>query len=346
MTQPPWSERVLPDEAARFEKLAIQLRALQHHRAAGGSPSRGLHAKANAAARATLSTLPDLPDWARVGIFAQPTTLPALVRFSNGSGTRGHDRVGDVRGIAVKVVGVPGAKLIPGLEQAKTQDFLGILAPSLPFRTPDAFVGLVLALGGPKILALPRLIAALGWSGLLPTLGKLQEGMKRPTPPLAEATYFSALPIRWGEAAVKFSLAPRPSKAPTVLAPKDDPDALGTDLIHRLSEQDLCWDLRIQRYVDEARTPIEDVTVEWDPAVAPWVTVARLTLPRQNLRSPEASDRARRVERLSFDPWHAPVEFRPLGAFMRARAVAYRESVLERGVDAEPEGGEIWLSNG
>jgi hypothetical protein len=43
------------------------------------------------------------------------------------------------------------------------------------------------------------------------------------------------------------------------------------------------------------------------------------------------------IDRMSFDPWHAVEELRPLGAMMRARATAYRESVLERQAAPEPD---------
>jgi hypothetical protein len=43
------------------------------------------------------------------------------------------------------------------------------------------------------------------------------------------------------------------------------------------------------------------------------------------------------VERLSFDPWHALVEHRPLGVVMRARAVAYRRAVAAHGAISELE---------
>jgi hypothetical protein len=42
------------------------------------------------------------------------------------------------------------------------------------------------------------------------------------------------------------------------------------------------------------------------------------------------------LSRFSFDPWHAIEAHRPLGAIMRARAVAYRESVLARKAESEP----------
>ena len=344
MTTPAWSERVTPDESARFERMAAQLRAIQHKRNAGGPPRRGLHAKAVAAATGTLTPAADLPAWAAVGVFAQPEPVRALVRFSNGSGAAQADPVPDVRGLAVKLVGVPGKKLIPGLQDAMTQDFLAILTQTMPFETPDAFVGLVRALAGPKILALPRLILALGLKNFGPTLKTLQAGLARPVPSLAEVPFYTPTPIRWGDAAVKFMFEPLPSPAPSGLVQADHPERLGLDLAARLRAGPLAWAMKVQPWVDEARTPIEDVRVLWDPAVSLWVTVARLELPQQDLSSPAAQDRAARVERLSFDPWHAPEAFRPLGAMMRARGPAYRESVLERGTDAEPTGQEAWLT--
>ena len=43
-----WKEAATADEAARFERYAEELRALQRQRAAGRKTSRGLHAKGNA----------------------------------------------------------------------------------------------------------------------------------------------------------------------------------------------------------------------------------------------------------------------------------------------------------
>ena len=44
---------------------------------------------------------------------------------------------------------------------------------------------------------------------------------------------------------------------------------------------------------------------------------------------------------MSFDPWHAPEDYRPLGNMMRARNPAYRLSTIERQAAApEPNGTE------
>jgi len=41
---------------------------------------------------------------------------------------------------------------------------------------------------------------------------------------------------------------------------------------------------------------------------------------------------------VSFDPWHALEEHRPLGGMMRARKYAYFAAGKNREVSAEPEG--------
>jgi hypothetical protein len=77
--------------------------------------------------------------------------------------------------------------------------------------------------------------------------------------------------------------------------------------------------------------------VRWPEDRAPFHELARLVLPKQDPDSPQGRKLHEYVERLSFDPWHAVEELRPLGAMMRARAAAYRESVLERQAAPEPE---------
>ena len=67
-------------------------------------------------------------------------------------------------------------------------------------------------------------------------------------------------------------------------------------------------------------------------AVAPPVTVARLTIPQQQ----PAAALKERIEGLSFDPWHALVEHKPLGDMMRARNVTYRTSTEQRKAAPEP----------
>ena len=87
------------------------------------------------------------------------------------------------------------------------------------------------------------------------------------------------------------------------------------------------YDLKLQFYIDDTSTPIEDPTRVWPVDQTPIVTVARLTV------MPEAaagSDFAAEVEHASFDPWAALAEHRPLGEIMRSRKAAYFASQQAR----------------
>ena len=329
-----WTETIAPDEAARFDKLAATLAGIQKRQSPDRPARRALHAKAHAGLLGQIVVPSDVPDWAKVGIFATPQTLPAYVRFSNGSGGRQSDGEGDVRGIAVKVVGVPGKKLIAPLADAITQDFLAIQTESAPLRTPEEFVGLVVALSGSKLLALPRLLGVFGLS-TFSMLRTITAGIRAPVRSMADLTLFSALPIRWGDYAVKYRFLPSHPETTSPAGPSRD--ALREELEARIKSQPLRYAMQIQGYLDAARTPIEDHTRPWD---SPWVTVATLNIPAQDPGSERGQKLSAYVESLSFDPWHAPEAFRPLGAMMRARNAAYRDSVLARKAAPEPDGSE------
>jgi hypothetical protein len=330
-----WSETIPADEAERFERYAQEMRALQGLRARVQGMSRALHARAQAGVEATFEVLPDLPEHARVAFFASPATYRAYVRFSNGSGVRQPDRKPDVRGAAIKVFGIPGKKIIPGLENAMTQDFLLIHTPAMPVRNADEFFALVRAAKNPLLL-LPRLIGGLGFVRALQVLPRLARGLSMPITSLATTRYFSAVPIRFGPYAVKLALTPHASIDGDGAGART-PGDLGAELAERLLRGPVVYDFRVQFYRDQQHTPIEDASVEWTEEHAPFVTVARLTLLQQDVGSARGQRLAEVIETLSFDPWHALEELRPLGNVMRARSPSYRESILGRGAAPEPD---------
>ena len=99
------------------------------------------------------------------------------------------------------------------------------------------------------------------------------------------------------------------------------------------------YELRAQ-FFSGPETPIEDTRVAWP---VPHVPVARLRLEPQDAGSTGGRRLQQYVESMSFDPWHALVEHRPLGAVMRARKHAYYASTQARKAAAEPDGSE-WAS--
>ena len=335
-----WKETIPAGEEAKHAAYAQAIVAIQRQRAGKGArASRALHAKGNCGLEGELEVLGDLPEHVCAGLFAKPATYRAYVRYSNGGSRRQPDGKGDVRGVAIKVVGVEGTKIIPGLENAKTQDFLLIRTPAIPFRNADEFVAVVTAAQGSPLLLLPRLLGRLGFGRTFELVPMLRRGLAATMPSLATSRYFSAAPVCCGPYAIHYALAPHAPEQPGAERSMS-PDYLRDDLAARLVKEPVVYDLLVQHYVDEVKTPIEDASVEWKEEDAPWTTVARLTLPRQDLDSPRAMKVSSFVEKLSFDPWHALLAHRPLGNIMRARNHAYRLSTEERGAFPEPDGAE------
>jgi hypothetical protein len=200
-------------------------------------------------------------------------------------------------------------------------------------------------------------VAAVGWSAvgtllLVPTMFRLGPGrvltivrrltaaLKQPVTSMATLRYWSALPIRWGDHAARTSLSP---VEPGDAGPRGaGPHGLRGDLAARLKAGPIAFTLSAQLYVDPQRTPIEDGSADWSEADSPFVAVADVILPQQDIEGEHGQRVGAYVDRLSFDPWHAPVEFRPLGNMMRARSHAYRLSGIDRGAAPEPDGGETF----
>jgi hypothetical protein len=297
---------------------------------------RALHRKQHVGVEAELEVRGDLPAEVRAGLFAQPGRYRAYVRFSNGRGTTERDGAPDLRGAAIKVVGVAGRKIIPGLEDAATQDFLMIHTPATPFIGTDEFMRFIHAAVNPA-LALPRLLAAFG-PVKTASLLRYATGTLKPVRSLASTRFYSAVPIQWGDYAAKYSLVPHPTNGGG--ARKHGRDYLADDLAERLAAAPIGFDFAVQLYRDPRRTPIEDASVEWREEDAPFIEIGRLEIPKQEVAGERGQRLGAYVESLSFDPWHALEAHRPLGNIMRARNNAYRLSTAERGVAPEPDGSE------
>jgi hypothetical protein len=138
-------------------------------------------------------------------------------------------------------------------------------------------------------------------------------------------TFFSQVPILYGDYIAKISLVPT---SPSLTAHTDEPidvsakdDALREAVSRHFASQEAEWELRVQLCTNLERMPIEDASVEWSQAESPYVPVARLRARRQTTWS---NRRAATVEDgMSFSPWHALAAHRPLGSVMRVRKVAY-----------------------
>ena len=88
-----------------------------------GKPTeRDQHPKQHGFVTAKFTVLKDHCKDQRIGLFLEPRTYTAVIRFSNSVGH--DDAVPDNHGMAIKLLGVKGEKLLPDEMDAKTQDFV------------------------------------------------------------------------------------------------------------------------------------------------------------------------------------------------------------------------------
>ncbi|MGW9595571.1 peroxidase family protein [Streptomyces chartreusis] len=313
-----------------FERLARELMRVQvkNRRAGGGPVARAFHAKAPVAVEnARLRFHDDLPAALRVG-FARPgAEYPATVRLSDASGIRQGDGSPDLRGAAVRV----------RVTEVESHDLLATSHPVSHAANAREFVAFAKAMAGARsplrkaFALLVKLPLAVGPR----TAGRMRRNVRAATrhnvDSLATETYWSRGAMLWGQAGpVRFLLRPAPGSAPAPAPDRGDPDFLHREFADRLARGAVEYDLCVQRFVDERRTPVEDASVEWTDGMSPALPVARLTIPGQDLDTAEALATARRIEDLAFNPWYTTEEFRPLGNINRARKAAYQASSAHR----------------
>ncbi|MGI4816211.1 MAG: catalase family protein [Janthinobacterium lividum] len=334
-------EQVPDDEAATTQQLVDTMRSItettyKDH----GHATRSVHAKSHGLLQGELEVSADLPPELAQGAFAKPGIFPVVMRFSTNPGDILDDKISVPRGLAVKIIGVAGARL-PGSEANTTQDFVMIDAPAFANATPKAFLAnlKLLAKTTDKAEGFKKTMSAIlrgvesaveavgGQSGTLMSLGG------HPQTHILGETFYTSVPFLYGPYFAKLSIAPV-SPALTVLtkAPvdlKDRPDGLREAVNDFFARQGGEWVVRIQLATDIDKMPIEDASVKWPEDESPYVTVARIRVAPQ-----PAWSEARSVaieDRLAFSPWNGLAAHRPLGGVMRSRKPAYEMSAQFRG---------------
>ncbi|MBL0387450.1 catalase family protein [Tumebacillus sp. ITR2] len=308
-------ETTLPRDDYYKDRIIAALQKKMKKDYASGSVKRDAHPKNLGLLQAEFTVENNLPDHLRVGIFKEVRTYQAWIRFSNSNGNVQSDVKKDIRGIAIKVLGVEGEKFLPQGEM-QTQDFLMVSCPTMPLGTVKMFhEAIYYSIEWSPLVFLFRMLV----SGNLSVLKVASQAKLNHTSPL-DIRYWSTTPYLFGDdAAVKYSLVPTSqyqSELPAVLS-----DSYLTEQMEaHLSKQEASFDLLVQKFKDQHSTPIEDASVEWKEADAPFVKVATLRIPMQVFRTAE---REALSEDFSFSPGHCLTEHRPIGGINRARMEIY-----------------------
>lgn len=311
-------ESVPPGEPAAIEETTKMLVEFVAQRWTDNPPARrDAHVKPHGCVTATVRVEPGLPDELAVGLFALPAEYQAWIRFSNSSFDIQRDRKADGRGMAIKLMNVYGPKALPSEVDETSQDFILINYPVFVVRnaleyvefTHDTLIGhpLEFFFHGSRKYRLPELASA------------THLALQKVVSPL-RPTYYSMTPYAFGEGgAVKYGArpcAPKPSGGRRGFRKNYLREHLVTDL----AEHGACFELLVQRQTDAWTMPIEDPTVEWSPLASPYRKVATIEIPAQEF---DTAARREMCEALSFNPWHALPEHRPLGGINRVRKSVY-----------------------
>ncbi len=310
-------EKLFPDEEACLDSIVDSFRQQMTLLWKPGAFERGGNTKTHGIVRGELIVHDGLPAELRHGIYAQPRTYRAWVRFS-GPGPYITPDIDDVgfMSISIKLMGVPGPKLME--EEKFTQDMFAVSTPT--FVTPDTVCNAQLQIESLKNAQIFYFVN-LHRSHLLDLIMQ-SLWIKTQSSPF-EAPYFSCVPYLLGEGqAMQYSVWPKSTRrTPIPRLPLRPPDNyLRNAMVASLATEDVEFDIRLQLQTDAHLMPIENNAVLWPEKLSPRVSAATLRLPRQKFDSPAQLDFARR---LSYNPWHCIAEHRPLGNQNRARRRMY-----------------------
>ncbi len=334
-------ERPMPDEDVYLDSIISSFEKQMRLLWKPGGFERGGNTKTHGIVRGEFIVHDAIPAELRHGIYAQPRTYRAWVRFS-GPGPYVTPDIEDVgfMSISIKLMGVPGPKLMD--EERFTQDMFGVSTPT--FVTPDTKANAQLQIESLKNAQLFYFLN-LHRPHILDFIMQAL-WIKTQSSPF-EAPYFSCVPYLLGEGqAMQYSVWPTSKRrTPIPRLPFRPPDDYLRDaMVASLAEGDVELDVRVQRQTDPHRMPIENNGVLWPEKLSPRISVATLRLPRQTFNAPAQMEFAKR---LSYNPWHCIPEHRPLGNQSRARRRMYFElSKLRHTMNAvphyEPTGDEVF----
>jgi catalase len=326
-------EKLADNEAESAARISAIIEAHLRDLYASGTIYRDAHPKADGCVHATFTVDPGLGAPLDRGLFSAPKAYEAVIRFSNGNEDRNRsDAEGDGRGMAIKVYGLPEAPLTQDPQDRPSQDFIMINHPTFLVADPGDYRTLIGYVDSSnrltKLLAPVLSFLSLGPTGTRIAVATTASHIDNPL----HARYWSMVPYQLGPqgdaVAVKYSVKPCTDGAFAV--PKtDDPNYLRHAMAETLRPGGggACMQFMVQ--VRQPDMSVEDSRIEWSESAAAFRRVATITIPPQTF---DTAPQDIACEQLSYSPWHALPEHRPLGAVNRMRKVIYeRISAVRRG---------------
>jgi hypothetical protein len=287
----------------KFQKVRI---------AQGEKPAeRAVFRKQHGVAKGKLSAVDTCPAKFRAGLWAGGP-YDVWMRWSSDVPPSKPDQDNNTIGFALKLFGVTGPTLATDNPLATNADLI--------FQNSDIFfvdnAREMCAISSDDSDAF--LAVHMRSNLVLKEMAKLEKS-------LVSVRYSSCLPYALGNNIVKYRLiAAEPVQD---VEPGASHNYLAEDIKRRLQAGAISFLLEAQSFVDDSVTPIDRATERWEEKISPFVTVARLDIPAQDIG---AAGQAAYGEGLAFSPWRTLHENRPLGSIADARRISYPASAAVR----------------
>ena len=210
-------ETIPSNEAGRIKDLGERLKQKIIKDNAGSIMRRDAHPKMHGLVKAEFKVESDLPEELAIGLFSEAKSYQTWVRFSNQDGSINPDIKRDIRGMAIKLMGVPGQKLLPQEKDAPTHDFITISTDVFVTKDVAEFDDLI-----KTVTTKSPLGQAFFFSCHLRLVKNLLMAMRKFANPL-QIRYFSTTPYLLGDRAVKYSTIPQLNQADKIPSnPRDN----------------------------------------------------------------------------------------------------------------------------
>jgi hypothetical protein len=341
-------ERVSPNEASLINRMArlAASTVIENYCDARqvdvcADAMRDQHAKAHGCLCATFVVRDDVPPALAVGVFERGKCYKAIIRFSNAQGVRQSDRSPDGRGMAIKLLDVPGNGMLSSSAEVTStqQDFLLTNYPVFFGKNVEDYTEFL------EIVALPHAT----WRASLKRVARLVRfylprlrqlwiflctAFQHVESPL-RATYHSMTPYLLGQdTVVRYVAIPRQAPEPDATAWRvPGPNFLRRALIAEVRPRtpapvgEASFDFCVQLRHGARPEDVEDASRLWRGRDDARIPLARIQIPLQDF---DTAARWHRAETLSFNPWHCLPQHRPLGGLNRMRLAVYCASLEVR----------------
>eukprot|EP00457_Paulinella_chromatophora_P000431 gb/GEZN01000431.1/.p1 GENE.gb/GEZN01000431.1/~~gb/GEZN01000431.1/.p1 ORF type:complete len:1192 (+),score=90.52 gb/GEZN01000431.1/:733-4308(+) len=332
-------EHVVSSESGRDSEIKTT--------APNATAGRAGYSETSGCLRGTFKAADRVPTHLSHGLFAtQGSEFPAWVRFSRRQCDDRVPQFGNVLGMAVKILQVPGPSSAAASagepEDFHSHDLLFSSCETLPWRRSDT-AGAMLEFWEmseqvskrvnfwPAIVYMFPSFNPLHWrlayafqlTNWMFALGRHTNHLK--------TTYWSPAPYRLPGTYVRYQVRPCHGSATSSTSPHYSPNppitnaspvlalqlALSQDMHPEKNGGGACFELLVQQQTNPCVDHLDDLFFKWN---GPWVLVGELNLPPQHFHSAQQMEFC---DNLAFSPFQTGTGHEPVGAWAELAKVAY-----------------------